>query len=231
MGIGEQVAPVANIAAFLDWADREGWRIGENVAYGGVTPWVHSANSWHKDTRRAWSGKLYSLAADLNYGPPGAPSIERQKAARACRVAQAFGLGHIFALRGTYGSAISHQGHFHVDCGSTYNLGDYYRRVTKKNIKVYRIQKVIRAERDNIPGRDFRKRLEAIKAASNFGGNKFPEGVKYVQRVVGTKDDGDWGPNSRDRHDFVVGRIQEILGLRKDYIWGPKTDAAVWALF
>lgn len=230
MGLGRQTTDVDNLAAFLDWADSQGWRIWQNSAYGGVDN-VHSKGSWHYDSEIAsslFNKKKYSLAADLNYGPSGAPAIERTKAKRAIRVAEAFGLGLIYARDGVVGSARNHKGHLHVDVGPTSNYGRglvYTPRAT--SIKVYRIQKVLHAERDNQPGADTKKRAKALKAASRYGTVKFPHGVKFAQDVVGTSKDGEWGAKSRAAHDKTIKAIQGILGVKRDGVYGPVTDKAL----
>lgn len=80
--------------------------------------------------------------------------------------------------------------------------------------QVIRIQNVVKAKKNGKWDRDTEKRLWAVRQASNYGGNKFPYGVAYAQRVVGANDDGDWGPRSGKAHDAVVRRLQAVLGLR-----------------
>ncbi|WP_402467000.1 hypothetical protein [Isoptericola aurantiacus] len=69
-----------------------------------------------------------------------------------------------------------------------------------------------------------------MRAASNWRGNKFPDGVKTAQRAVGTRPDDKWGPKSRAGHDDTVAAIQKVLGVTVDGIWGPDTDRAYLAL-
>jgi hypothetical protein len=84
--------------------------------------------------------------------------------------------------------------------------------------------------RDNLWGPDTDTRLQAVRAASTFGGGKFPHGVKTAQRAVRVKADAKWGPKSRAGHDKTVTEIQTVLGVPADGIWGPTTDRAYLAL-
>lgn len=219
----KQIAHKSQLMAFADWAQRAGWKLSENSAFGGLRA-GHVPGSLH----------ARDLAIDLNWpGERGNYSRnETAHAVRACNVAHAFGLGRIRALYGTYGSAATHRDHIHVDCGESSNLGQKYLMDGRTvSLNVYKIQRIIHAERDNMPGPDSRKRLSAIRFASRFGGHQFPYGVKYTQGVVGTTKDGKWGPNSARRHDDTVLAIQGVLGLKRDGIWGSKTDAAVEKVF
>lgn len=94
------------------------------------------------------------------------------------------------------------------------------------------LQAAVRAVQDNRWGPDTDKRLEAVRAASAWAGQKFPFGVGFTQGVVGTKVDNDWGRNSVRAHDIAVAAIQ--VALRQmgydpgpiDSKWGPRTEAA-----
>ena len=218
-----QKAHKSQLMAFADWAQRAGWKLSENSAFGGIKA-GHSKEGFH----------YRDLAIDLNWPGESGDYTKNEvaHADRCCRVARAFGLGRIRALYGTYGSAAQHKNHVHVDCGPTSNLGNGYiydGRVV--SLDVYEVQCIIGAERDNMPGPDSRKRLAAIRYASKFGGKQFPWGVEFTQGVVGAGKDGKWGDKSRAAHDRTVWAIQEALGLKKDYIWGPITDAKVERIF
>lgn len=89
------------------------------------------------------------------------------------------------------------------------------------------LQAAVGAVPDNIVGPDTRQRINAVAAASTWGGNTFPYGVEYTQRVVGTTPDGIWGENSEAAHDETVGLIQAAVGAYEDEIYGPATAAAV----
>lgn len=204
---------------YLTWADAYGFRVIEHPDYGGVTRGAHIAGSYHDK----------GMAADLNWGAPGAPAGEMGKLAYAARVAQSMGLGCILALHGTQGSARTHRDHLHVDRSSSTNFGDRYTTTPKGTRVVQRLQGAVHfptAQRDNLWGTDTEKRLEAVRQASRFGGTDFPHGVKLAQRAVGTTADGEWGPASRAAHDRTVQKVQRALGVGVDGVWGKKTDAA-----
>jgi hypothetical protein len=202
----------------MAWAHAAGYHVGEHPAYGGVTRAVHTRGSWHND----------GLAADINWGT-GSPPSERKHLLVALQVAESMGLALIYARDGTTGVAANHRHHLHVDVGEWSNYGRGNVRRRSGNLKVWQLQGTVRTpagKRDNLWGPDTDKRLRAVRAASRLGGVKFPYGVKYTQRIVGTHDDGDWGGNSRAAHDATVKRIQRALGVRDDGWWGPKTDSA-----
>ena len=222
MGIGKQQASSHTLDRFLAWADAYGFRIAEHPKHGGVGS-GHTRGSWHFD----------GLAADLNWGPPGTSRAERKRFLYAIDVAQSMGLGVIHAVRGTTGSAASHQTHLHVDCGPSTNLGDRYTITPRGDRKVQSSQWRLNfpmKRRDNLWGPDTDKRWEAVRRASRHHGTKFPHGIRLAQRAVGTKRDGIWGPDSRGSHDDTVHDLQGILGAEQDGIWGPQTDRLYLAL-
>lgn len=89
------------------------------------------------------------------------------------------------------------------------------------------LQRALGASPDNVFGPDSSKRLNAVRSASDWKGQKFPYGKKYTQAVVGTHIDGDWGKNSAARHTLMVRAIQKAVGVKVDGRYGPITDAAV----
>lgn len=96
---------------------------------------------------------------------------------------------------------------------------------TYRDIKA--LQAAVGAVQDNVAGPDTRKRIDAVRKASNWGGTQFPYGVAYTQGVVGTKQDDVWGTNSRSAHDDTVRAIQAAVGAVRDGIWGVDTDTKV----
>ena len=96
-----------------------------------------------------------------------------------------------------------------------------------KTKTVKAIQAAVRATQDGISGPDTKKRVDAVRQSSAWGGRKFPNGVKYTQGVVGTNQDNSWGPASIAAHDRTVKAIQEAVGVAQDAKWGPTTDKAV----
>ena len=97
------------------------------------------------------------------------------------------------------------------------------------------LQGAVRAVTDNIWGEDTDKRLLALRAASLWGGKKFPYGVKFTQNVVGTPADGIWGTGSKTQHDRTTVNVQDALrnmGFNpgsSDGMWGYQTEAAFQA--
>lgn len=88
------------------------------------------------------------------------------------------------------------------------------------------LQRAVGAVGDNLWGPDTEKRTKAVRYAARFHGSRFPYGVRYTQRIVGTYVDGVWGKNSGAAHDATVKRVQRALKVRADGIWGKVTDAA-----
>ncbi|MFE5307848.1 peptidoglycan-binding protein [Isoptericola sp. NPDC056605] len=218
LGIGRQKSSSTMLRHYLSWARAYGFRVSEHPSYGGVTRGAHSKNSWHYD----------GLAADLNYGPAGAPSSERTRARTAIKVADSMGLGVIYARDGTVGSAASHRNHVHVDVGTTSNYGRGTVLAPAGSRTTQRLQQVAHfplAQRDNLWGPSTDQRLQAIRAASRMHGTKFPYGVKTAQRAVGVTADGKWGPKSRAAHDKAVAALQRVVGVSATGTWGPATES------
>ena len=92
------------------------------------------------------------------------------------------------------------------------------------------LQRAVRANPDNVAGPNTRSRCYALAAASNWGGNTFPFGVAFTQSVVGTEQDGIWGPASEEAHDDTVEAVQYAVGSEVDGIYGPDTNTRVNAL-
>jgi hypothetical protein len=102
--------------------------------------------------------------------------------------------------------------------------------VRKPRCKV--LQQAVRADDDNVWGVETDKHCNAVREASAWGGRDFPYGVKFTQLVVGTKQDGDWGPKSEAAHDDTVVAVQTALRAmgfnpgRIDGRWGENTEEA-----
>ncbi|SKC80621.1 hypothetical protein [Krasilnikoviella flava] len=221
--IGRQKSSSTTLKAYLSWARAYGFRVSEHPSYGGVTRGAHSSNSWHYD----------GLAADLNWGPAGAPASERTRARFAIKVADSMGLGVIYARDGTVGSAGSHRSHLHVDVGTTSNYGRGRVPAPVGTRKTQQLQKVAHfplAQRDNLWGPNTDQRLQSIRAASRMHGTKFPYGVKTAQRAVGVTADGKWGPKSRAAHDKAVAALQRVVSVSDTGTWGPATERAYTSL-
>lgn len=105
--------------------------------------------------------------------------------------------------------------------------------VTRPNCQ--RLQRAVRTADDNAWGDNTDKHCNAVREASNWGGNDYPWGVAFTQRVVGTDDDGVWGKNSVAAHDRTVVLMQDALksmgfdaGI-SDGKWGDRTEGAYQA--
>lgn len=91
------------------------------------------------------------------------------------------------------------------------------------------LQTALHISADNLWGSDTDKAFNAVIQASD---NNFPYGVAYAQRVVGTKDDGQWGPNSKTALKATVLELQKSFSRMGfavggvDGVWGSKTQAA-----
>lgn len=139
MALSARLKTPADLLDFLKWCKKNGYSVGENLAYGRVSP-VHMKNSFHYDSSKV-GGVTVSHAADINYGSNGA--VERAKLLTAMNEARYRGLSVIFAAEGKVGSAAAHQTHLHVDIGSWSNIGrGDIRTVTVKRPSV--ISKVVR---------------------------------------------------------------------------------------
>lgn len=235
MALSAQSADLECLVLFKEYAERLGCRVTESLPQDKPDPTAHMRDSWHYDVGTS-HGQRHSKAADINYGAPGAGIGEREMLRHLVVVGESLGLGIIYALYGTIGSAGAHKTHLHADVGSVTNLGKGARRNTPGDQCVWMTQRAIHAERDNLAGRETKTRLYALREASRYGGNDFPYGVEFAQDVVGTKVDNAWGPNSRSAHDTTTEDVQAVwskFGLydgELDGVWGPKMEAA-WKAF
>jgi hypothetical protein len=216
MGIGLQVGKKEHLLRFLADAKAFGARVGEHPAYGGVNPGVHAPKSWHND----------GLAGDINFGASGVSAAERAKILKLIPLAQAYGLGVIFAKDGTNGSARTHQGHLHVDVGSTTNLGRFYQRVDAYDPKrVASLRRKLGLVKDKPAKKPTATTSQLPVLKDGSAGN----GVKKVQRGLNEKFpayadlkvDGKFGPAT----EKSVKEFQRRSGLKADGVVGKKTYA------
>lgn len=191
MALSRQQAPRKNLLAFLAYAASLGFHVGEHPSYGGVTPDVHRADSWH----------LVGLAGDINWRGSGS---ERDKLIQLIPRAEQYGLGITFARDGIAGSAVNHQGHLHVDCGSWSNYGDGAVRAKRATIKVN--GKMLQRGSTG-------KSVYRLQAGLNA---VFPAYSDLVEDSV-------YG----ERTEGVVIEFQKRAGLVPDGVVGPVTRAAL----
>lgn len=94
------------------------------------------------------------------------------------------------------------------------------------------LQRAVRTYADNQWGPDTDKHCTALIGASAYGGERFPYGIVFAQEVVGTAQDGIWGPNSKAALKNTTANVQRALagmGFNPgivDGIWGPNTNKA-----
>lgn len=94
------------------------------------------------------------------------------------------------------------------------------------------LQKAVRCEADNMWGAVTDHHCDAAINATYFAGNKFPYGTKFTQAVVGSIQDGIWGPKSQAALIETIRTMQIALrGMAfnpgvSDGIWGPNTNRA-----
>lgn len=235
MALSAKKASTASLVNFVNYARANGYRITEMPPFDAVNA-GHSARSWHKDK----DGK-YGQAADINIGSVGVSNWEKQKLRRLIPVAQSYGLGVIHDVSGRgVGAARQHRGHLHVDVGSYSNLGNGSFRQPGGDRHTVRVQMALHqpwAKRDNLFGPFTKTDINVLRAASNYGGNKFPQGRKRAQRVVGVHQDNVWGVNSRAGHDRTMKNLQQVWKKdgyytgEIDYVWGPLMDKAREAFY
>jgi hypothetical protein len=157
-----------------------------------------------------YSGVKHSRAADINYGRAGISTEEMNMLKHLRKVAESMGLGVILAEFGTVGAAAQHRDHLHVDNGSYSNTGKGSRRATPGDLVVWDTQPKVRAQQDNLVASETKKRLNALREASKYGGNDFPYGVKFAQSVVGSKQTGKWVAADFKNHDATVKAVKTV---------------------
>jgi hypothetical protein len=100
----------------------------------------------------------------------------------------------------------------------------------KRNVT--ELQKAVRTVADNDWGTETDKHCEALRQSTPYGGENFPYGVRFAQLVVGTTQDGTWGPVSKLALTHTVANFQRALndmGFQTgtpDGDWGPHTNSA-----
>jgi N-acetylmuramoyl-L-alanine amidase len=133
----------------------------------------------------------------------------------------------------------------HSDPGSNFPWTEFLNLVSKKlgqpqappsgKPSCTAFQRAVRTDADNQWGPDTDKHATALIQATSYGGTRYPYGVKYTQQVVGTAQDGIWGPNSRAALIATVKTAQSALTSMGfdphgvDGIWGPNTNGAFLA--
>lgn len=97
------------------------------------------------------------------------------------------------------------------------------------------LQQAVRTAGDNVWGANTDKHFDALREASNWGGNDFPYGKAFAQGVVGAVPDGIWGNRSAEAHTATVINVQNALRAMgfdpgdSDGKWGDLSEAAYQA--
>lgn len=145
------------------------------------------------------------------------------------RVGSRYNSGNASDAYYSYGVTFSDRCRSWYEYGRPYRFGDgdYRSGGGSGFTDITSIQHHVGADEDNVCGPDTRRRVDAVRQASDWGGNRFPYGVQFAQNCVGADEDGVWGDQSLRFHDITVGQVQEDVGATVDGIWGSETDSLV----
>lgn len=128
----------------------------------------------------------------------------------------------------------------HTDPGVSFPYADFFKMVAKYlgaapppsggKPNCTGFQRAVHTTADNQWGPETDRCGEALRAATPYGGRKFPYGVQFAQKVVGTTQDGSWGPLSNTALTNTVVAVQKALlamgfdSHGNDGVWGPLTE-------
>lgn len=198
---------------FGRWLQQQGFWVWEHsrffkFGYGPtgtyrIIPGAHNPRSFH----------LHDMALDVNF-----PNTAQERAKIiniVIPMCQRLGFSYIYAHYGTYGSAKNHQGHIHIDTGSSTNNGARYITTPNKNVNVAAIL-----------GMDGKKRKPNTVYANTKSAN--PALTQTVQRISNhfgytapaLQVDGKFGAKT----EYAVRKWQQALGkVAVDGKLGPAT--------
>ena len=130
----------------------------------------------------------------------------------------------------------------HTDPGTSFPWTDFLKMVGKHlgsapppsggRPNCSSFQRHVNTTADNQWGSETDRSGEALRAATPYGGRKYPYGVKFAQKTVGTTQDGVWGPKSNSALTNTVTYVQrDLLAMGfdpkgADGVWGPNTETA-----
>lgn len=181
-----------------------GFHVYANTQYGGVNHSAHSPKSWHY--RRDARGR--NLAADI--GTYGDVNERARIINELIPYLDSIGMAWHYARNG---HVPGHHDHLHVDVsnwgrkgGPAPNYGYYNARRRKSPVLAS----------TTIPAR-YNKRTP--RRVAIYYGSRDAAGVRVVQRIVGVKQDGSFGPATRN----AVKQLQKYLKITQDGSFGPKT--------
>lgn len=227
MTLSKQMSSAREMVALKKYATRAGWRITESLPESTVHK-VHVVGSWHY-LKNYYAGKWRSKAADFNFGPAGKPASEKTMGRLLVQVGLSMGIAMRFSLTG---HVSGHDDHVHADQGAWTNTGggEYHQKAG--DLCAWDVQLPLKITQDNLAGAITRKNLFAVREAV-YG--RFPYGVKFTQKLVGTTADGIWGPKSKAALKSMIRKLQTVWKTYRLYsgkidgIWGSKTGAAYTA--
>lgn len=246
------VTPRDKLIAYGRWLQSRGWWVWEHSQFYKsefgppgtyrVNP-VHAAKSFHKG----------DLALDINW--PNAAQERHKILTEAIPMAKRLGISYIYAEKGTMGSAKYHQGHLHVDAGTSTNDGSRYIYNPGKNVDYKKILGISQKKRK--PNSVYANRNRKNPALTQViqlilrwynkrlavDGKYGPETERYVKiwqsGLKGVTADGKVGPQTIRRYlersgTLRVGStgnpvrvVQYIVGVKRDGKYGPATAEAV----
>lgn len=207
---GSPIFTAEEFYALLAHIKKMGFHVYANTAYGGVNFSAHSPLSWHyvKDAY----GR--SLAADI--GTYGDINERSRIINELIPLLDRYGVAWHYARDGY---VPAHQDHIHIDVsnwgrrgGPAPNYG--YFNTYKKRSPL------------DLAGSTASKRRNPKRIAINYG-SKDARGVRLVQRIVGVKRDGSFGPATEN----AVKKLQRSLGVTPDGSFGPATARAYLAKY
>lgn len=186
---------------------------------------------------RHWNGKRY---VRVNGAAAAIPGTSNHGLGLAVDISDVGGFGSArykvlskiaprFGWSNAAGRTINEYWHWEYDLDTDPTGGQPVkaRKVTIKQIKA--MQVAVHTDDDGIWGKNTDTATMSVRAASRWGGSKFPWGYDVVQRAMGREPSGKWGPKDLAAHDKTVARMQKVLGVDDDGRWGPKTEAAFQA--
>ena len=214
---GRPIFTADEFYALLDHIkNKMGFHVYANSKYGGVNHSAHSPKSWHYV--RAAGGR--SLAADI--GTYGDVNERTRIVNELIPFLNRYGIAWHYARDG---HVPGHWDHIHIDVsnwgrrgGAAPNYG-YFTTYRKRSPL-----ELLGSTSASI-GTPPRKRTP--KAIAIHYGSTDARGVRLVQRIVGIKRDGSFGPATRN----AVMKLQRSLGVTADGSFGPATARAYLAKY
>lgn len=195
------------IEGFVDEVSKLAHPAGTSIhflEYNIISSVHKSRDTWHH-----WFDNGHALACDVNLKGTNDQTEFAWLRDSVYPLAKKWGLSVTCPVEtngyGVAGHSIGDGLHLHADCGRWSNLG--HGAVKAPFTKAL-------SSRPSTGGGDYHKGDNVVQGDT---GNA----VKYVQRVIGVKTDGVFGPNT----EAALKRWQRAHGLADDGIWGDKSKA------